>query len=75
MLLKKGPSKDNNTSSNQDLHPKNTIAIAGDSIINGVFEDRLRRKKHVVKLENFLGVNVEDMWHNFMPIISRKLAI
>ena len=33
MLLKKGPSKDNNTSSNQDLYPKNTIAIAGDSII------------------------------------------
>ena len=43
MLLKKSNSKDNHTSSSQDLYPRNTIVIAGDSIINGVFEDRLRR--------------------------------
>ena len=45
---KKSSSKD--TSSSQDLYPRNTIVIAGDSIINGVFEDRLRRKNHVVKV-------------------------
>ena len=47
---KKGNSKDNHTSSSQDLYPRNTIVIAGDSMINGVFEDRLRRKNHVVKV-------------------------
>ena len=52
--------------------PRNTIVIAGDSIINGVFEDRLRRKNHVVKVRNFSGANVEDMWHNLMPLIRKK---
>ena len=34
---KKSSSKD--TSSSQDLYPRNTIVIAGDFIINGFFED------------------------------------
>ena len=38
-VTKKGYSKD--TSSSQNLYPRNTIVVAGDSIINGVFEDRL----------------------------------
>ena len=35
-----GSSKDDNTSCNQDLCPRNTIEIAWGSFINGVFEDR-----------------------------------
>ena len=69
---KKSNSKDNHTSSSQDLHPRNTIVIAGDSIINGVFEDMLRRKNHVVKVRNFPGANVEDMRHNLIPLIRNK---
>ena len=46
--------------------------IAGDSIINGVFEDRLRRKNHLVKVRNFPGVNVDDKWHNRILIIRKK---
>ena len=57
------------TSSSQDLYPKNAIVIAGDSIINGVFENRLRRKNHVLKVRHFPGANVEDMRHNLMPLI------
>ena len=38
-VTKKGYSED--TSSSQDLYPRNTIVIAADSNINGVFEDRL----------------------------------
>ena len=64
---KKSFSKD--TSSSQDLYPKNAIVIAGDSIINGVFENRLRRKNHVLKVRHFPGANVEDMRHNLMPLI------
>ena len=69
---KKSNSKDNHTSSSQDLHPSNTIVIAGDSIINGVFEDRLRRKSHMVKVQNFPGANEKDMRHNLIPLIRKK---
>ena len=69
---KKSNSKDNHTSSSQDLYPSNTIVIAGDSIINGVFEDRLRRRNHVVKVRNFPGANVEDMRYNLIPLIRKK---
>ena len=64
--------KDANINSSQDLNPRNTIVIAEDSIINGVFEERLRRKNHVVKVQNFRGANVEDVWHNLILIISKK---
>ena len=69
---KKSNSKDNHISSSQDLYPRNTIVIAGDSIINGVFEDRLRTKNHVVKVRNFSGANVEDVRHNLIPLIRKK---
>ena len=41
------------------LYPRNTTVIVGDS--SGVFEDRLRRKNHAVKVRNFPGAHVEDM--------------
>ena len=50
------------------------MAIAGDSIINGVFKDRLRKENHVVKVRNFPGANVEDMPHKLMPLIRKKLS-
>ena len=64
--------KDYNTNSSQDLHSRNTIVFAGDSTLNEVIEDRLRRKSHVVKVRNFPGANVEVMRHNLMPIIRKK---
>ena len=60
---RKSNSKDNHTSSSQDLYPRNTTVTAGDS----VFEDSLGRKNHVAKVRNFPGANVEDMWHNLIP--------
>ena len=70
--FKKSSSKDDNTSSSQNLYPKNTIVIAGYSIVSGVFEDRLRRKSLVVKVSNFPDANVKDMQHNLMLIIRKK---
>ena len=69
---KKYYSKDHNTSSNRDLYPRNTIVMAGDSIINEVFEGRLHRKNHMVMVQNFPSSNVEDILQNVMPIISKK---
>ena len=43
-----------------------------ETIINGVFEDRLCRKNHVVKVRYFPGANVKDIRHNLMPIIRKK---
>ena len=54
------------------MYPRNTKGIAGDSIINGVFEDRLHRKNHVVKVRNSPGAYVEDMRHNLIPLIRKK---
>ena len=64
--------KDDNINSSQDLYPRNAIVIVEDSIINGIIEDRLRRKNHAVKVGNFPGANVEGMQHNLMPIIKKK---
>ena len=69
---KKSYLKDDNTNSSQDLYPRITIVIARGSIINGVIEDRLRRKNYVVKARNFPGANVDDMLQNLMP---RNLTI
>ena len=65
---KKSSSKD--TSSSQDLYPRNTIVIAGDSILNGVFEDRLHRKSHVVKVRNFPCTNAENVRQGDFGLIA-----
>ena len=44
---KKSYLKDNNANSSQDSYLRNTIVNAGDSTVNGVIENRLRRKNHV----------------------------
>ena len=69
---KKSYSKEDHRSSSQDLYSRNTIVIAGDSIVKRVFEDRLRTKNHVVKVRNFPGANVDDIRHNLIPIIRKK---
>ena len=50
----KSSSKDDNINRSQDLYHRNTIVIAGDSIKNGVFEDRLHRKNYMGKSSKFL---------------------
>ena len=49
-----------------------TTVIAGDSILNGVREERLSGKYDVVKVCNFLGVTIEDVQHNLVPILERN---
>ena len=59
-------------SNSRDVYSRNIIVIAGYSIINGAFEDRLRRKNHLIKVRNFPGAKVEDMLHNLMSLIRKK---
>ena len=47
----------------QGLYPSGTTVIVGDSIINGVIEERINKKDRPVKVRNFPGATVPDMEH------------
>ena len=46
--------------------------IVGNSIINGIREERLSGKYGVVKVRNFPSANIEDMQHNLVPQLERN---
>ena len=46
--------------------------MVGDSIINGVTEERINKKDRPVKVRNFPGATVPDMEHYLIPIIQKK---
>ena len=56
----------------QGLYPSGTTVIVGDSIINGVIEERINKTDRPVKLRNFPGATVGDMEHYLIPIIENK---
>ena len=56
----------------QGLYPNGTTVIVGDSIINGVTEEKINKKDRSVKISNFLGATVADMEHYIIPIIQKK---
>ena len=69
---------DNNTNESssklkhQGLYLSGTTVIVGDSIINGVIEERINKKDRAVKVQNFPGATVADMEHYLIPIIQKK---
>ena len=60
------------TTTIQGQYPSNTTVIAGDSILNGIHEERLSGKYGAVKVRNFLGATIEGMQHNLVPILARN---
>ena len=56
----------------QGLYPSRTTVIVGDSIINGVNEERINKKNRPVKVRIFPGATVADMDHYLIPIIQKK---
>ena len=56
----------------QGLYPNGKTVIVGDSIINGVIEERINKKDSPVKVHNFPGATVVDMEHYLIPIIQKK---
>ena len=56
----------------QGLHPNGTTVIVGDSIVNGVVEERINKKDRPVKVHNFPGATVVDVEHYLIPIIRKK---
>ena len=62
------------TATIQGQCPSNTTVIAGDSIINGIREERLSGKNGVVKVCNFLDATIEDIQHNLESILERNFC-
>ena len=60
------------TQNNKGGWPKETIAIIGDSIINGVMEEKLCGKGRIVKVRHFPGSNMDDINHHIVPILRKK---
>ena len=59
---------------NVDAHPwpKNTILVAGDSIINGINEKRISTNFKSVKVRCFSGATIDDMYFNLIPLLRKK---
>ena len=59
---------------NVDAHPwpKNTILIAGDSMINGINEKRISTNFKSVKVRCFSGATIGDMYFNLIPLLRNK---
>ena len=51
---------------------QNTTVTAGNSIINGIREERLSDKNGVVKVCNFPGATIQGMQHNLVLILERN---
>ena len=58
----------------QGLYPSGTTVIVGDSIINGVIEERINKKDRPVKVRNFPGATVADMEHYLIPVIQKIIV-
>ena len=56
----------------EGLYPSGTTVIVGDSIINGVIEERINKKNRPVKVCNFPGATVADMEHYLIRTIQKK---
>ena len=61
---------------NVDAHPwpKNTILIAGDSMINGINEKRISTNFKSVKVRCFTGDTIDDIYFNLIPLLRKKPA-
>ena len=61
---------------NFDAHPrlKNTILIAGDSMINGINEKHIFTNFKSVKVRCFSGATIDDMYFDLIPLSRKKPA-
>ena len=62
----------NNNNKNDDVHiwPKDAVLVTGDSILNGLEENRMRNiGNHSVKIRAFPGADVLDMYSYITPLL------
>ena len=56
----------------KDKWPNETTFIVGDSILNGIVEERLFGQGRLVKVKRVSGSTVADLSHHIIPIIQKK---
>ena len=66
------PIATNNNGETQGNYPGSTAVIIGDSILNGIIQERLCRKERVAKVHNFRGAAVDDMKHHVIPLLRKE---
>ena len=61
---------------NCDAHPwpKNTVLIAGDSMINGINEKLISTNIKSVKFRYFSCATIDDMYFSLIPLSRKKPA-
>ena len=61
---------------NCDAHAplKNTVLIAGDSMINGINEKRFSTNIKSVKVRYFSGATIDDMYFSLILLLREKLT-
>ena len=52
--------------------PNETTFIVGDSVLNGIVEDRLFGQGRLVKVKRISGSTVADLSHHIIPILQKK---
>ena len=52
--------------------PKDTILIAGDSMITGINEKRISTNFKSVKVRCFSGATIDDMYFNLIPLLRKR---
>ena len=59
--------------SNENLHKwdKNTTLIVGDSMLSGIAERRISKRDRKVKVKNFPGATIDDMYDYIRPLLKK----
>ena len=62
-----------NPTINEEVYkwPNNTVLIAGDSILNGIEESRLK-KNYPVKVRTYPGTTINDMYDYLTPLLKKE---
>ena len=59
--------------SNKNLHKwdKNTTLIVGESMFSGIEERRISKRDRKVKVKNFPGATIDDMYDYIKPLLEK----
>ena len=65
-----------NNANNFDAHlwPKNTILMAGNSMINGINEKHISTNFKSLKVKCFSGATINDIYFNLIRLLRKKPA-
>ena len=64
--------KENTSKEKQGKYPSDTTVVLGDSILNGVIQEKLSRPGRPLKVHNFRDATLDDMKYHVIPIIRKE---